>query len=131
MVGITLQGTDVDGDNLTYSIVPGHDGDMFEVHTYDVLSGGESETEYVKVTSVKFKWGVFADYEQDQNLQFIFILFPDPWRKKRHKNRRIIQKNILDQFYRLLKIGGEFRSATDDPLYLRWILLHLKDHCQQ
>ena len=64
----------------------------------------------------------------DNSIDRLFILFPDPWRKKRHENRRIIQKNILDQFYRLLKIGGEFRLATDDPVYLRWILLHLKDH---
>ena len=64
----------------------------------------------------------------DNSIDRLFILFPDPWRKKRHKNRRIIQKNILDQLHRLLKIGGEFRIATDDPLYLRWILLHLRDH---
>jgi tRNA (guanine-N7-)-methyltransferase len=64
----------------------------------------------------------------DNSIDRLFILFPDPWRKKRHENRRIIQKNILDQFYKLLKIGGEFRVATDDPVYLRWILLHLKDH---
>ena len=55
----------------------------------------------------------------DNSIDRLFILFPDPWRKKRHKNRRIIQKNILDQLYRLLKIGGEFRIATDDPSYLR------------
>tara|TARA_E500000331_G_C17096195_1_gene643310 strand:+ start:143 stop:769 length:627 start_codon:yes stop_codon:yes gene_type:complete len=64
----------------------------------------------------------------DNSIDRLFILFPDPWRKKRHENRRIIQKNILNQFHRLLKIGGEFRLATDDTLYLRWILLHLKDH---
>ena len=64
----------------------------------------------------------------DNSIDRLFILFPDPWRKKRHENRRIIQKNILDQLHRLLKIGGEFRIATDDPLYLRWILLHLRNH---
>ena len=64
----------------------------------------------------------------DNSIDRLFILFPDPWRKKRHINRRIIQKNILDQLHRLLKVGGEFRIATDDPSYLRWILLHLKDH---
>ena len=34
----------------------------------------------------------------DNSIDRLFILFPDPWRKKRHENRRIIQKNILSQF---------------------------------
>lgn len=58
----------------------------------------------------------------------IFILFPDPWPKKRHHKRRLIQRESLDLLARLLKDGGELRFATDDPGYLSWALERLSDH---
>jgi tRNA (guanine-N7-)-methyltransferase len=58
----------------------------------------------------------------------IFILFPDPWPKRRHHKRRLIQAATLDLLARVLKDGGELRFATDDPGYLDWALQRLSDH---
>lgn len=58
----------------------------------------------------------------------IFILFPDPWPKRRHHKRRLIQWATLDLLARVLKDGGELRFATDDPGYLSWALQRLSDH---
>ena len=58
----------------------------------------------------------------------IFILFPDPWPKRRHHKRRLIQRQTLDLLARLLKDGGELRFATDDAGYLSWALQRLSDH---
>lgn len=55
----------------------------------------------------------------------IFILFPDPWPKRRHHKRRLIQPATVKTLVRLLKDGGELRFATDDPSYLPWALEHL------
>ncbi len=55
----------------------------------------------------------------------IFILFPDPWPKRRHHKRRLIQPATVATLVRLLKDGGELRFATDDPSYLPWALEHL------
>jgi tRNA (guanine-N7-)-methyltransferase len=52
----------------------------------------------------------------------IFILFPDPWPKKRHKNRRFIHPDNLTNLSRIMKKGGELRIATDDPTYQKWLL---------
>ncbi len=52
----------------------------------------------------------------------IFILFPDPWPKRRHHKRRLIQPPSVAFLARLLKPGGELRFATDDPGYLAWAL---------
>ncbi len=52
----------------------------------------------------------------------IFILFPDPWPKRRHHKRRLIQPPSVALLARLLKPGGELRFATDDPGYLAWAL---------
>lgn len=52
----------------------------------------------------------------------IFILFPDPWPKRRHHKRRLIQPSSVALLARLLKPGGELRFATDDRGYLTWAL---------
>lgn len=52
----------------------------------------------------------------------IFVLFPDPWPKKRHHKRRIVNRATVAEFARLLRPGGELRLATDDPGYARWML---------
>jgi tRNA (guanine-N7-)-methyltransferase len=46
-------------------------------------------------------------------LDGIFIMFPDPWPKTRHSSRRIINKENLAAFARLIKVGGSLRMASD------------------
>jgi tRNA (guanine-N7-)-methyltransferase len=65
----------------------------------------------------------FLDRLPDACLARLFVLFPDPWPKRRHQERRIVQREILNKFIRLLVPGGELRLATDDPQYLRWMLV--------
>jgi tRNA (guanine-N7-)-methyltransferase len=52
----------------------------------------------------------------------IFILFPDPWPKKRHHKRRIVAPATLDEIVRVLRPGGELRIATDVDAYAAAIL---------
>jgi len=61
----------------------------------------------------------------DAVLDRIFILFPDPWPKRRHHKRRLIQPATVALLARVLKDGGELRFATDDPGYLDWALQRL------
>ena len=49
----------------------------------------------------------------DQSIDKICLFFPDPWPKKKHNKRRILQIDFLDQVIRVLKSGGEFHFATD------------------
>lgn len=58
----------------------------------------------------------------------VFLLFPDPWPKKRHHKRRFISPENLDLIARVLKDGGEFRFATDHMDYCRWGLERLMNH---
>ncbi len=51
-----------------------------------------------------------------------FLLFPDPWPKLRHHNRRIVQPEVLDRFAAVLRDNAELRMATDHRGYLRWML---------
>lgn len=52
----------------------------------------------------------------------IFVLFPDPWPKTRHAERRFIGPDNMPQLSRLLIDGGELRVASDDPTYIGWAL---------
>jgi tRNA (guanine-N7-)-methyltransferase len=47
----------------------------------------------------------------------LFVLFPDPWPKKRHRRRRLVGPVVLDKFAGILAAGGRLRLATDDPDY--------------
>ena len=63
-----------------------------------------------------------------RSVERVFVLFPDPWPKARHRRRRFIAPAQLDQLARVLKPGGELRLATDHMEYLRWMLLHCGRH---
>ncbi len=52
----------------------------------------------------------------------VFLLFPDPWPKKRHHKRRIVSVRMMDALARVVRPGAELRFATDDPGYLVWAL---------
>ncbi len=46
-------------------------------------------------------------------IQLIHIFFPDPWHKKRHHKRRLIQPELVELLARVLATGGKLRLATD------------------
>jgi tRNA (guanine-N7-)-methyltransferase len=50
-----------------------------------------------------------------------FVLHPDPWPKKRHWERRIIQPAMMDALARAIRPGGELRLATDHADYQPWM----------
>ena len=47
----------------------------------------------------------------------IYILFPDPWPKKRHKKRRIVNEEFLKKIFKILKKKGKFFFSTDNLDY--------------
>ena len=52
----------------------------------------------------------------------IFLLYPDPWPKARHRKRRFICEDNLLAFERILRPGGMLRVASDIPDYIDWTL---------
>jgi tRNA (guanine-N7-)-methyltransferase len=59
----------------------------------------------------------------DGSIGRVFVLFPDPWPKKRHGKRRLIAPATLSLLARVMRAGAELRIATDSGDYLRTILL--------
>jgi tRNA (guanine-N7-)-methyltransferase len=58
----------------------------------------------------------------------VFLLFPDPWPKRRHHKRRIVTFDMLHEFHRILKPGGSLRFASDSGEYVAWTLVHVRAH---
>ena len=52
----------------------------------------------------------------------VLILQPDPWPKKKHKKRRLIQQNFLDDINFILKCNGRVIISTDHSKMKSWIL---------
>ena len=59
----------------------------------------------------------------------IFILQPDPWPKKKHKKRRLIQQKFLDDLNQILKYEGRLILSTDHNVMKSWILeqFHIRE----
>ncbi|MDD2868920.1 tRNA (guanosine(46)-N7)-methyltransferase TrmB [Neomegalonema sp.] len=49
----------------------------------------------------------------EASLERIYLLYPDPWPKRRHEERRFVSEANLDAMARVLEPGGELRLATD------------------
>ncbi len=49
----------------------------------------------------------------DATLDAVFLFFPDPWHKKKHHKRRIVNRLFRDEMARVLKPGGVLHMATD------------------
>lgn len=52
----------------------------------------------------------------------IYLLYPDPWPKRRQRKRRFVSDKSLVALARVLKPGGEFRFASDIDDYVGWVL---------
>lgn len=62
------------------------------------------------------------DVLPENSVSRAFLLYPDPWPKKRHHRRRFVTQEHLEPLHRVLKPGAIFRVATDIPDYVRQTL---------
>ncbi len=64
----------------------------------------------------------------DASLDRILILFPDPWPKKRHHKRRLVQPEFTELLAKKLKAGGKVQMATDWEAYADYMLEVMEDN---
>jgi tRNA (guanine-N7-)-methyltransferase len=58
---------------------------------------------------------------QEKSVEEFYLLFPDPWPKRRHHCRRIVKMDFLDSIHRALENGGSVQIATDQLDYFEQI----------
>jgi tRNA (guanine-N7-)-methyltransferase len=71
---------------------------------------------------------VLAGRIADQSLAGVRVFFPDPWPKKRHHKRRIIQAGFVELIFRKLVPGGYLHLATDWENYAEQMVDVLQAH---
>lgn len=81
-----------------------------------------AKTEIVNVRIAEATAEAFLrDALPDASVACFWVNFPDPWPKKRHAKRRLLQRDVAALFARRLVPGGLLRVATDHPEYAEWI----------
>ncbi|WP_353536932.1 tRNA (guanosine(46)-N7)-methyltransferase TrmB [Colwellia sp. KU-HH00111] len=69
---------------------------------------------------------VLADCIPDNSLTTVQLFFPDPWHKKKHHKRRIVQADFVEAIRKKLKVGGVFHMATDWENYAECMLADMQ-----
>jgi tRNA (guanine-N7-)-methyltransferase len=57
----------------------------------------------------------------EASVETFYLLFPDPWPKRRHHRRRLVQSDFLNSIHRALEPDGVFQIATDQPDYFEHV----------
>ncbi|MDD7909681.1 tRNA (guanosine(46)-N7)-methyltransferase TrmB [Pseudovibrio exalbescens] len=68
------------------------------------------------------------DWMPAQCLDGVYQLYPDPWPKKKHWKRRFVNQVNLTRIARALKVGCQYRFASDIDTYVDWTLAHCRQH---
>ena len=85
------------------------------------LAGLERE----RLSNVRLRRGdaqALVDAAPDGFFSRVFILYPDPWPKRRHHKRRVIAAGMIEALARVMRSGGEVRFVTDIDDYAGWTL---------
>jgi len=61
------------------------------------------------------------------SLHRVQLFFPDPWHKKKHHKRRIVQKPFVELLRQKLNIGGVFHMATDWQDYAEHMMMVMSE----
>jgi tRNA (guanine-N7-)-methyltransferase len=72
--------------------------------------------ENVRILNVESSYAV-GYLLPERSVETFYLLFPDPWPKRRHHRRRIVKADFLDLIHRALQDGGSLRIATDQLDY--------------
>jgi len=65
---------------------------------------------------------------QEESINTVMVLYPDPWPKNKHKKRRIVNQELLENSYRIIKPEGNLILATDITDYALWMIQHVLNH---
>jgi tRNA (guanine-N7-)-methyltransferase len=119
------------GDSLI-EMAARHPGNCYlgiEVHKPGVgrLLGNIHERALTNLRVIKFDAvEVLKTQIKDSSLSAVYLFFPDPWHKRRHHKRRIVQDDFIQLIRRKLQTHGQFHMATDWQDYACQMLKTMK-----
>jgi len=69
---------------------------------------------------VRYEAGRISDLFGEQEINDVFIFFPDPWPRQRSHKHRLIQRDFLDELFDIVKPGSSVEFKTDNLDYFDW-----------
>ncbi len=69
--------------------------------------------------------GQLIDALPKASLSGVYLLYPDPWPKRRHRERRFVSDALLSRLASAMRPGAELRFATDIDDYAGWTLARI------
>ncbi len=69
---------------------------------------------------------LFSDFIEKESLEAVLIFYPDPWPKRKHNKRRLVDEFFISNVYKSLKKGGILYFKTDWLEYLEKVQFKLK-----
>lgn len=92
---------------------PGVGALLADIERYDLANIRVLDRDVLEILELAF---------EPRELDRVQIFFPDPWHKKRHHKRRMIQGPFVDRLAARVADGGELLMATDWEPYAQWML---------
>ena len=114
------------GDNLVAMAVAAPDENFLGVEVHEpgvghcllkIEEAGATNVRLIRHDAIE----VLRDWLVDHSLARVNLFFPDPWHKKRHHKRRIVQPEFARLLARKLQPGGMLHIVTDWPDYAEHI----------
>ena len=124
-----------DGTVLIESALKNPNKNFIGIEVYDSgLGQCLNEINKHKIKNIRLIYGdaveVFEQFITKKSVEKINILFPDPWPKKRHRKRRLINKRFLALLSKSLINKGIINISTDWEDYAQQIELTFKESNQ-
>ena len=114
------------GENLIHLSKNNSDTSIIGCEVYE--PGIANLVEKIEIEKLKniyiYPKNIFSLFDnlEKNSFQKVFILYPDPWPKKKHFKRRLISEILLEKIYEILKKNGLIFISTDSSDYLNLIL---------
>jgi len=130
---ITLEIGFGNGDSLLEMAINTPDQNFLGIEVYEAGIGRLineankhqlSNLKIIKADAVE----VLEHHIKDDSFDTFQLFFPDPWHKKKHHKRRIIQTDFLDLISDKLQDGGTMHMATDWENYAEYMMVTLEKH---
>ena len=130
---ITLEIGFGNGDSLLEMAIHTPEKNFLGIEVYEAGVGRLiNEAHKHKLTNLKIikedAVEVLKHHIKDDSLDTFQLFFPDPWHKKKHHKRRIVQSEFLDLISQKLINGGSVHLATDWQHYAEQMMETLESH---
>ncbi|MDG1869485.1 MAG: tRNA (guanosine(46)-N7)-methyltransferase TrmB [Candidatus Thioglobus sp.] len=130
---VTLEVGFGNGDSLLETAIQNPNINFLGIEVYEAGVGRLiNEASKNKLTNLKIikedAVEVLNNNIPDDSISHFQLFFPDPWHKKRHHKRRIVQTSFLDLLTKKLKNNGIVHIATDWENYAEHIMETLESH---